>query len=130
MNELLTLSFWFNARPEVLTNKGLMIVLIIAAILFVIGIAARYNFFVAQWQAHRSILRKISPILITNAIVLLYFWFLDSQIVPILRARAWFGFWILIDIAWIIGIIFSIKALLQRRKDRSQSAEVKKYLPS
>lgn len=130
MNELLTLSFWFNARPEVLTNKGLMIVLIIAAILFAIGIAARYNFFIAQWQPHRSILRKISPILITNAIVLLYFWFLDSQIVPILRARAWFGFWILIDIAWIIGIIFSIKALLQRRKDRSQSAEVKKYLPS
>ncbi len=130
MNELLTFNFWFNPRPEVLTNQGLMIALIIVAILFVLGILARYNFLITKWQPNRSLLRKISPILITNAIVLLYFWFLDSQVVPILRARAWFGFWLLIDIAWIIGIILSIKALLQRRKDRAQTSDIKKYIPS
>ena len=129
MNQFLTMDFWFNPRPEALSPHNQSITLIIAIVVLIVGISTNYNFFVPSLKKHLTIIKKFSTLLITNSLVLFYMWFLNNQIVPILRAWAWFGFFVLIDIAWIIYIIFSIRNLLKRRINRSREAEIKKYIP-
>ncbi len=129
MSNLLSLSFWFNARPEPFGPFGQKVMLIIAAALFVIGILCLFRFFIKSLAKHNSILRKIGTLLITNAFVVCYFWFLDNQIVPVLRARAWYGIWAIVDILWIIAMIRSYRKKIKWHESQARNAELDRYIP-
>ncbi len=129
MSNLLSLSFWFNARPEPFSAYGQKVMLIIAAVLFIVGVLLLFRFFIKSLAKHNSILRKVGALLITNAFVVVYFWFLDNQIVPLLRARAWYAIWIIIVILWVVFMIKSYRKKIRWHESQARNSELNRYIP-
>ena len=129
MQNLISLAFWFNSRPELIGSNGEKTLVAIATILLIIALIIFVKAYSSAWSVYRPTLQRIIPFSITNAIISLYFLFLNDQIIPVLRARYWYVIWALIALAWIYGIIRNALKRARRKESLTQEAEKKKYLP-
>ena len=127
MSTLLTLTFWFNLRPGSMGSNprnifiGFIALLIIASVIF----------FIAKRKkgAYRRLFSNFYNFSLSNAIIGLMLLFFNYEIVPFFSAYFWYLLWIIIMIAWLIGILLKIKKIISKKKDQVEIDEIKKYLP-
>ncbi len=124
----LSFLYWFNSRPEPLSKQDLHIVLLIAVILSVIGIAG-YIGSLSRLKISNRIISKITSFCFTNAFIALCIAFLNYELIPYLRARVIYAIWAIFAIIWIYKIL-PFKRKKAQHTDSSREAEIKKYLPS
>jgi len=129
MNNLISLAFWFNSRPELIGGHGQKALVAMATILLIIALVIFVRAYSKSWSVYRPTLQRLIPFCLTNAVIALYFLFLNSQVIPVLRARYWYVIWTLIGLAWIYGIINNALKRARRKESLSQEAEKRKYLP-
>ncbi|MFA6194571.1 MAG: hypothetical protein WC719_02380 [Patescibacteria group bacterium] len=127
MKNLLTLDYWFNLTPEAfvpLAQKSFitLVVALAAAALLIAIIKSRGGIY-------RGFFKRLYAFCLANAIIGLLFLFFNYEGVPFLSARFWLGLWVLMMIAWIIPVIISLKAIPQKKKEREQEENLKKYIP-
>ena len=127
MSTLLTFTFWFNLRPGSMGGLprnifiGFIVALIIAAV--VLFIAKRKK------SSYRSLLNSLYNFSISNALVGLLLLFFNYEIVPFFSAYFWYLIWIIVMIAWLVGIFLKAKKIISKKKDQTEVDEIKKYLP-
>jgi hypothetical protein len=127
MQNLLTLDYWFNLRPETfipLAQKwfmGLIIALVIVAIITLVTKkkAGIYRGFLNRFYAFCSV----------NAIIGLILVFFNYENVPFFSARFWIGFWAIIMVIWLLSIFKSLRKIPLKKKQLKQEEELKKYIP-
>ncbi len=127
MKNLLTLDYWFNLAPEAfmpLAQKS-FVALVVALAAAALLIAIIKN----RGGIYRGFFKRLYAFCLTNAILGLLLLFFNYEGVPFLSARFWLGLWGLTMIAWIIPIIISLKAIPQRKREKEQEENLKKYIP-
>jgi hypothetical protein len=127
MNNLLTLSYWFNLRPEILNSTaqkifigGLVLLLIVAIIVLLTK---------KRGGLYHGWLKRIYSFSLSNLIIGLILLFFNYEAVPFLSARFWVGLWALIMLIWLIFIFRSLKNIPRIKQQSAKEKELKKYLP-
>lgn len=127
MQNLLTLNYWFNLAPEAFTPLAQTLftgfIIVLAAAALIIAIAKNHG------GIYRGFFKRLYAFCLANAIIGLLFLFINYEAVPFFSARFWLGLWGLTMIAWIIPVLKNLKAIPQKKKEREQEKELKKYLP-
>ena len=129
MNHYLTFLYWFNARPEPISDFSMKISLGIIVLLYITGLASylgRLNLL----NIPKRISKRITAFCFTNASLLLLLVFFNYEIIPFLRARILFVVILLEAIIWLFFIIFLTKKQAHSSPVNSRDQEIKKYLPS
>lgn len=127
MQNLLSLNYWFNLRPEAfvpLAQKlfiGLIIALAIVAVL-VLMIKKKAGIY-------RGLLNRLYAFCSVNAIIGLIFIFFNYETVPFFSARFWIGLWAIIMVIWFLAILKNLKKIPLQKKQLKQAEELKKYIP-
>jgi len=127
MKNLLTLSYWFNLRPETLvpyaqkTFIGLIVLFIVLALLIII-IKKRSGIY-------RGFFKRLYSFFWSNALIGLVLFFFNYEVVPFFSARFWLGLWLLLMIAWLILILKKLKTIPRQKKQLEQEKKLKQYLP-
>ena len=129
MNNLLSFAFWFNSRPETIGLTGQKVLATIATILGIIFIIIIIKAYSEKLNIYKPSIEKLIPFCIANIIISIYIFFVNYELVPVLRSRIWYIIWLLIAIFWIISIIKDFYRRAKRREIITKEAEIKKYLP-
>ncbi len=120
--------YWFNSRPEPLTKQNLNIILLIAVILCVIGLAG-YLGSLSRLNISNRLVKRITTFSFTNAFIALFIAFLNYELIPYLRARVIYIIWAVIVIVWVL-YIFPLKKKKTANINNSREDEIKRYLPN
>jgi hypothetical protein len=129
MNEIISLSYWFNSKPEPISlfgQKTLAAISAISGLIFIIIIIRAYS---EKLSIYKPSIDKLLPFCITNIIISLYVFFVNYELIPMLRSKFWYAIWFLIAVIWIIMIIKDFFKRAKRRQGLVKEAERKKYLP-
>ena len=129
MNNFISLAFWFNSSPEQIGLAGQKALAAISAILAIILIIIIIKAYGQKLSLYRPSIDKLIPFCITNIIISIYIFFVNYQLIPILRSRAWYIVWFLVVIFWLSYIIKDFYKRASRREQIAKEAEMKKYLP-
>lgn len=129
MNHLLSLSYWLNARPPLISDSGLNILFISVLVLVIIGLAS-YLGLLQILKVSKRISKKLISLCFTNAFLITLFIFFDYEIVPYLRSRIIFAIIVLETLIWLGFIIFSKPKKGFQVNKNSREEEIKKYLPN
>lgn len=129
MNELLTWGYWFNGWPEPLSKFGMQILAGFCLFLLILILIIIKSAYPQKWLIYRSTFKKLVPFALTNIIISVYIYGVNSQLIPVLRARAWYVVWGIIMIIWLITIIRNARKRLARKEELAKEAELKKYIP-
>lgn len=127
MKNLLTLDYWFNLAPAAfipLAQKlfvGFVVALAAAALIIAI--------LKSQSGIYRGFFKRLYSFCLANSIIGLLFLFINYEAVPFFSARFWLGLWGLTMIIWIIPLIKRLKSIPQKKREKEQEKELKKYLP-
>ena len=127
MNNLLTLSYWFALRPEMLqpwaqkTFIGFVILLIVLSTL--LSIIKR------RGGIYRRFFRQFYNFSVTNSLIGLLFLFFNYEAVPFFAARFWLGLWAIGQLVWLFFIFKNLKTIPEKKRQLSQEQELKKYIP-
>lgn len=129
MNELISLSFWFNSRPEPIGDLGQKIIAIIASIMGLVFIIIAIRAYSEKLNIYKPSIDKLLPFCVSNFIISLYIWFVNYQLIPVLRARFWYIIWSLVVTFWLILIIKDFYKRSKKRQELAKDLERRKYLP-
>ncbi|MFH0840752.1 MAG: hypothetical protein V1865_02105 [bacterium] len=129
MNNLLTLSFWFNSRPEPLTALFQNLILVFAILMIALFILTKIITNRKPKTIYHKVWLKLATFSLSNAILGFLLWFFSYEMVPVLSAKFLLGLWGIGIIVWIILIIKQIKKIPQRREQIAKEKEFKKYIP-
>ncbi len=119
--------YWFNFRPELLSLK-MVIFIILLGFIALIGFIYLYKFN-KKSSSYKKILIKIENFCLTNWIVLFTMAFLYKNGVAVLSAKFWMILWLLIDIGWAIYIYIHFKKHLVKVEMAKKSNFNDKYIP-
>lgn len=127
MQNLLTLKYWLDLRPEPLINlaQKTFISIIIALIILTIITAFLKN----KNSLYRGILKKLYGFCLANSIIGIIFFFLNYELIPFLSARIWLVLWLVIMLGWLIFILKRLKNIPETKKQLAKDQELKKYIP-
>jgi len=129
MNNLISLTFWFNSSPEPIGLIGQKALAAISAILGIILIIIIIKAYGQKLSLYKPSIDKLIPFCIANIIISFYIFFVNYEIIPVLRSRFWYLVWGLVGIIWIIYIIKDFYKRARRREEIAKELEMKKYLP-
>jgi uncharacterized membrane protein len=129
MNHFISLAYWLNARPPLISDGSLNMLFISVLILVIIGLAG-YLGYLQTLKIPKRISKKLISFCITNAFLICLFIFFDYEIVQYLRSRAVFALIILEALIWLLVIIFSKPKKGFQVNKNSREEEIKRYLPS
>ena len=127
MQNLLTLTYWFNLRPEPLlpyAYKTLVAGLIILAVLAIIT-----AFLKTRNSLYRGLFKRLYSFFLANTLLGLLVLFFNYELVPFFSARFWIGLWILTMIIWLFLILKGLRAIPANKKQIEKERELKKYIP-
>ncbi len=127
MENLLTLNYWFNLRPEALIPLAFKI--FAGAIIFFILVTIVASINKKKKRLYRRFWQKAHGFAFTNTILGLVFIFFNYESVPFFAARFWLGLWALGMLVWIVFIIINLKTIPQKKEELEKEQEYKKYLP-
>jgi len=127
MQHLLSLSYWFNLRPETLSPLGqkLFSILLLLFLMAVILILATKN----KSGLYRGFLKRISNFCVGNIIIGSILLFFNYEIIPFFSARFWLAIWGVIMAIWLYFIFKSLKKIKAIKNEKGRLDEFKKYLP-
>lgn len=127
MRNFLSVQFWFNQRPDLLSSgsKTALIIFIILCLVLLIAsiiLKVRKGFYNRLWG-------KLISFFISNALIGAVLLFFCQQLIPLLSSRFWFILWGIGMAAWAAFIIAYAKKLPAKKKEVEREKEFKKYLP-
>jgi hypothetical protein len=128
MNNLMTIDFWFNARPGNLISSSLwlfsafLVLLLAMAIFFNIIKNRKRNLYNKIWN-------RLASFSTANLIIGLFLLFFVYETVPFLSMRLWFLLWGLGMAVWLFFIIKIIKDIPSIKEKMAKEDEYKKYIP-
>lgn len=127
MNNLITLGYWFNLRPESLNptaNKAFIafIVLLIVGSGLFLWLKNRKGFY-------RFFFKKLYNFSISNAIIGLLLLFFNYENAIFFSARFWLLFWFIIMIIWLIFIAKELKKIPIQKRQSQENKNYQKYIP-
>lgn len=129
MSNLLSIKFWFNLRPGLLTPvfaktlTGLIIFFLVSGIVFyLINRSKKYNLYSPIWTS-------LSAFGFTNFAIGLVVWFFNYELIPLLSARFWFLLWGAGILAWAIMIYLMLPKIRAKKEQAKEKQEYKKYIP-
>lgn len=127
MQNIITLDYWFNLRPEPLLpfaqNFFIGSIALLAAVAILSALSQRSS------SLYRGFFKRTYAYSLTNTIIGLLFLFFTYESVPFFSARFWLGLWAIVMIVWLVFILKSLKAIPVQKKLMEQEKEMKKYIP-
>ena len=127
MNNLLTLSFWFNLRPPAMLdvfNYSFIAVLFLFLFLSILSF-----YYKKRKKIYKSFWLKFYDFSASNLIIGLFLWFFSWQEVPFLSARFWLIIWALLIILWFIFIYKHLKKIPIKLQKIEEEQKFNKYIP-
>jgi hypothetical protein len=127
MQNLLTLTYWFNLRPESLlpyAYKALVAGLIALAVLAIVT-----AFLKTKNSLYRGLFKRLYSFFLTNTLLGLLVLFFNYELVPFFSARFWIGLWILMMAVWLFFILKGLRAIPASKRQLEKEKELKKYIP-
>ena len=129
MNNLLSLSFWLNIRPDSLPLRIQQIFTILVVVVIILTVATglikvrnKKNLYSRFWQG-------LYAFFLTNAIVGIFLLFFTYEHIPFLSARFWFILWGVEIVVWLFFITKTLLVVPGRKKEIEKEKEFKKYIP-
>ncbi|MBU2250017.1 MAG: hypothetical protein ABIJ83_04800 [Patescibacteria group bacterium] len=129
MSNLLTLKFWFNLRPDVLTPlmQKIFLAMIIVSIIFTIlfgymKILKKKGLYSKMWD-------QLYYFSFINCVIGLILMFLNYEMVPFLTARFWYLLWFVVLVVWLFCIIKNAMKIPKKRQQLEKEKEFNKYIP-
>ena len=129
MNNLFSLKFWLNTRPDQLIpqyQRYFVILVVISAVLTIVFafIQARNkkNLYGRFWTG-------LYYFCLTNAIIGAFLLFFTYEAVPFLSARFWFLLWTAEVLVWIFFLAKKLRDIPKRKKQLDEEKQYKKYIP-
>jgi amino acid transporter len=119
--------YWFNVRPELLSIK-MVIFLILLGFIAMVGFIYLYKLN-KKSSSYKKILVKLETFCLTNWIVLFIMAFFYKTGTPLFSARFWMLLWLIVIVAWAIYLHRSFKLLLSQIELNKQSTVNDKYIP-
>lgn len=127
MNNLFTLSFWFNQRPDHLLPffRNSLVALIVSFLI----LAILSFIFKKKPGLYAKLWEKIFNLSSTNIVIGAVFLLFNDQRIPMLSARYWYILWAIGLATWIFFIVRYAKTLPEKKKEFEKQREFEKYLP-
>jgi hypothetical protein len=128
MNNIFSISYWLNMRPNVIEASvqkyfiAFVILLLMLTILFSVLKAKNKSLYNKIW-------RKLNTFFLTNFIIGLLFLFFAYEMIPFLSSRFWLILWFLCDTVWLFFIIKVLMDIPKIREAIAKEREFKKYIP-
>ena len=128
MENLLSLKFWFDLRPESLLPGSQRI---FVGVLFILVVCFLVFWFLKKKKKglYAPFFNSLYTFFAVNAFVGLIIWFLNYELIPFLSARFWFLLWGISMIVWLIFVFKDLKKIPARKKELEEEKEFKKYIP-
>ncbi len=127
MNNLLTLSFWFNLRPPAMLAIFNYSFIGLLVLLLILSIVAFY--YKKRKKIYKSFWLKFYDFSASNLIIGLFLWFFSWQEVPFLSARFWLIIWALLMIVWLVFIYKHLKKIPVKLQKIEEQEKFNKYIP-
>ncbi|MDO9399299.1 MAG: hypothetical protein Q7T79_01245 [bacterium] len=129
MGNLLTLKFWFNLRPDVLTPlaQKIFLVMIIALIFFTIIFG--YMKMLKKKGLYSKMWGQLYYFSLINGVIGLLSLFLNHEMVPFLTARFWYLLWLVVLVVWLFCIIKEAMKIPKKRQQLEKEKEFNRYIP-
>jgi len=129
MGNLLTVQFWLNIRPGVLSPN-----LQTAFIMFIgLSLLLTVIFWYIRKQQKKSlynrIYKKLYSLNLMNLVVGVIFLFFTIELIPLLSARFWFLIWGIGILVWLFFIGQAVFKIPIIKKDLAKEELYKKYIP-
>jgi len=128
MNELFSVSFWFNARPDVMTTAGfrtyLAVLLLLLAVAVVAGILKK-----RKKGPYTRVLGKLQPFGWLNLMIGLLYLLFRQELIPYLSARVVVLVWLAGVVVWLGFIGKEARKIPSIRERKRREQEYKKYIP-
>ena len=125
---MLSLSWWFQLIP-IVDSLTLRILFIAGIVLLILGgimrIVSRKRF---EDKFSREIAFRIASVPVVMGLLLVLYWFLAFEQIPLLSARFWMVLWVVFTIFWAWRIFRYAKRTVSSEKARiNQMASQRKY---
>jgi len=127
MHNLLTLNYWFNLRPEILTPLAQKLFLGFIGLLIVLAVVT--GLLKTRGGLYRGWLKRLYTFFVAQIVIGLVFLFFDYELVPFFSARFWLALWGLAMLVWLVFILLSLKKIPEKKKSLVNEAIKNKYLP-
>ncbi len=127
MNNLLSLSFWFNLRPPTMLEIFNTLFLVFLVILLILSIIAFY--FKKKKRLYKSFWLKFYDFTASNLMIGLLLFFFSWQAVPFLSARFWLVLWFVLILAWLYFLIKHLRKIPKRKEEAEKKKSFDKYIP-
>lgn len=127
MMNLLTFKFWFDSRPDDLTEMSRMTLFVLTGLLAACGIVLRV--IAKKNPSLKSVFKSLASFCFVNGFISLVFIFMAYELVPILSSRFWFIIWWLSMALWLFLIFRSYKKIQGLRVNSEKDQEIKRYIP-
>ncbi len=127
MNNLLSLSFWFNLRPPAMLEIFNTLFLVFLALLLILSIIAFY--FKKKKSLYKSFWLKFYDFIASNLIIGLFLFFFSWQEAPFLSARFWLVLWLALMFIWTYFLIKHLKKIPKRKEEAEKRKNFDKYIP-
>lgn len=127
MQNLLTLNYWFNLRPEML--QALAQKLFVGFVLVLIVLTIVLGFVKKRGGIYRRLFRRLYNFGLTNSLIGLLFLFFNYESVPFFMARFWLALWLLAMLVWLVFIFKDLKNIPEKKRQLEKDLEFKKYIP-
>lgn len=127
MNNLLSLSFWFDQRPGMLIPfwRNTLIVSIVTFL-----VLALVSFILKKKGGlYSKLYEKIFNLSSANIFIGLLLLFFNNENIPLLSSRFWYMFWAIGLIVWTTFIVRYAMTLPIKKKEIEKQREFEKYLP-
>lgn len=129
MQNLLTLSFWFNLRPDFLLTSTRNIFFGLLGLLFV-G-AAVFSLLKKSDKAglYRAVYGSLSSFCFTNFFLGAVLLFFSYELIPFLAARFWLGLWFVGMAVWLGFIVRKFLEIPKLKQEQRAEKVYKQYIP-
>ncbi len=130
MNNLLSLSYWFEAYAEPLGGVWLRVlsgfILGLWCLAFIFGLFGRK---LSQDPSTRRIIKKLSSLFGTLGVLLAVTLFFTQTQTPYLGSRWWWLLWLLLFVFWLWFILsYALRVAPKERSQRQEHEQRLKYL--
>ncbi len=127
MKNLITLSYWFNLRPEPLVPSAYKMLVGFLILLAVLAIVTAW--LKMKNSLYRGLLKRLYSFFLANTILGVIILFFNYETVPFFSARFWLGLWAILMIIWLACILKDLKSIPAKKKQIEHEKELKKYIP-
>ena len=127
MSNFITLSYWFNLRPDMLIPLGqdlfIGLVVALAVLMAILGIVKRGG------GLFRRFFRRLYNFSLANFLIGLIFLFFNLETVPFFEARFWLLLWLIEMIVWLVYVFRDLKNIPDKKRQLAKDQEFNKYIP-